>query len=128
VGKIPLPVARGGSSSASRAPNPKSSPSTGPRLGEDTVLLVAAKTVKGRPATWRRLGRTVTAMASGGAPAMRTVATATEGAGASPPSDGWVRKASMRWLDGGGRAWQWCLGVTSIGTGKAPFDRGWEFV
>jgi hypothetical protein len=34
-----LPVARGGSSSQSRAPNHKSSPSTRPRLREDTVLL-----------------------------------------------------------------------------------------
>jgi hypothetical protein len=48
--------------------------------------------VEGRPATWRRLERTamVTVMAFSGAPALRTTPTAAEGAGASPPSDGWV--------------------------------------
>jgi hypothetical protein len=42
VGKNPLPAARGGSRSPSRAPNTKSSPSTWPRLQEDTVLLTCA--------------------------------------------------------------------------------------
>jgi hypothetical protein len=64
------------------------------------------------------------ATVSSDAPAPRTTPTAVEGVGASPPSDGWVREASMRWLDDSGRAWQWQLGVTSIGTGKAPFYRG----
>jgi hypothetical protein len=68
------------------------------------------------------------ATVSSDAPAPRTTPTAVEGVGASPPSDGWVREASMRWLDDSGRAWQWRLGVTSIGTGKAPFYRGGGFV
>jgi hypothetical protein len=68
----------------------------------------------------------VTAMtaASGSAPALRTPLVVMERAGASPPSDGWVQEALMRWLNDGGRAWQWRLRVTSIGMGKASFLLG----
>jgi hypothetical protein len=61
------------------------------------------------------------------APALRITPVAAEGVGASPPSDGWVWEDSMQWLDGGGRAWQWRLCVTSIGTRKAPFYGGFFY-
>jgi hypothetical protein len=83
--------------------------------------LVAVKTVEGRPTMWRWLRRTTMAVASGGAPALRIALATAEGAGASPPNDGWARDALMRWLNDGGRAWQWRLSVTSIDTGNTPF-------
>jgi hypothetical protein len=86
VGKTPLPAARGGSSSPSRAPNPKSSPSTRPRLQEDNVLLTC-----------------------GGENGRRKASNV---------------EVARAYYDGDGGAWQWRLGLMSIGTGKTPFYRG----